>query len=143
MTSTKAAPRAAAPTTEAKPAKSAAAVKRSTSEPQDRGAEAETPKTEAPKATKPTSRPRLAPLLTRARCRWSPRDDPDLLTLRAAALLADADVIVADADVVDIARAHARAGEVVVAVDDAEAARPGRPQRAGHRRRACRRRRCG
>jgi uroporphyrinogen III methyltransferase/synthase len=46
--------------------------------------------------------------------------DPDLLTLRAAGLLADADVIVADADVVDIARAHARVdAEVVVAVDEA------------------------
>ena len=46
--------------------------------------------------------------------------DPDLLTLRAASLLAGADLVVADADVVDIARAHVRAdAEVVVAVDDA------------------------
>ncbi len=46
--------------------------------------------------------------------------DPDLLTLRAASLLAGADLVVADADVVDIAHTHARPGaEVVVAVDEA------------------------
>lgn len=46
--------------------------------------------------------------------------DPELLTLRAARLLAAADLIVADADVADIARAHARPdAEIVVAVDDA------------------------
>jgi uroporphyrinogen III methyltransferase/synthase len=46
--------------------------------------------------------------------------DPDLLTLRAAALLRDAEVLVVDADAVDLARAHAGpATEVVVAVDDA------------------------
>jgi uroporphyrinogen III methyltransferase/synthase len=42
----------------------------------------------------------------------------DLLTVRAVHLLSSADVIVVDADVVDLARLHASAGaEVVVAVD--------------------------
>jgi uroporphyrinogen III methyltransferase/synthase len=44
--------------------------------------------------------------------------DPDLLTLRAAALLAEADLIVVDADVVSIAQAHvAPQAQIVVAVD--------------------------
>jgi uroporphyrinogen III methyltransferase/synthase len=44
--------------------------------------------------------------------------DPELLTLRAASLLAAADLIVVDADAVAIARAHAAPGaDVVVAVD--------------------------
>ena len=44
--------------------------------------------------------------------------DPDLLTLRAASLIAAAELIVVDADAVAIARAHANAAaEVVVAVD--------------------------
>ncbi len=129
VTSTKAAPKAAAPTTEAvKPAKSAGAVKRSPAKPaKAETAKAETPKTpapksEAPKPAKSTSRPS-----SRAAAHPGPVSlvaagpgDPDLLTLRAASLLADADVIVADADVVDIARAHARTdAEVVVAVDEA------------------------
>jgi uroporphyrinogen III methyltransferase/synthase len=45
--------------------------------------------------------------------------DPDLLTLRAAALISAADVIVVDADAVGIAQAHAApAARVVVAVDE-------------------------
>ena len=45
--------------------------------------------------------------------------DPDLLTLRAAALLAEADLIVVDADAVAIAQAHAApSAQIVVAVDD-------------------------
>jgi len=57
--------------------------------------------------------------------------DPDLLTLRAATLLADADVIVADADVVAIAEAHAQPEATVVSAVDggcvplAPADRPG------------------
>ena len=44
--------------------------------------------------------------------------DPDLLTLRAASLIAGADIIVVDADAVAIARAHARPdAEIAVAVD--------------------------
>ena len=44
--------------------------------------------------------------------------DPDLLTLRAAALLGGADLIVVDADVIAIAEAHAApTTEIVVAVD--------------------------
>jgi uroporphyrinogen III methyltransferase/synthase len=44
--------------------------------------------------------------------------DPDLLTLRAASLLAAAELIVVDADAVVIARAHAApSAEIVVAVD--------------------------
>ena len=46
--------------------------------------------------------------------------DPDLLTLRAAGLLAGADVIVVDADAVAVAQAHAaKTTEIVVAVDAA------------------------
>ena len=45
---------------------------------------------------------------------------PDLLTVRAVHLLSSADVVVVDADVVELARLHASAAaEVVVAVDDA------------------------
>ena len=44
--------------------------------------------------------------------------DPDLLTLRAAALLAAAEVVVADADVIDLAASHAAGAELVVTVDD-------------------------
>ena len=40
--------------------------------------------------------------------------DPDLITLRAASLIAEADVVVVDADAVDIARAHARPDAVIV-----------------------------
>ena len=44
--------------------------------------------------------------------------DPDLLTLRAVSLIAAADVVVADADVLALAQAHANAGaEVRAAVD--------------------------
>lgn len=46
--------------------------------------------------------------------------DPELLTLRAAALLAKAEVVVVDADVVEIAHAHVSvSAEVVVAIDNA------------------------
>lgn len=46
--------------------------------------------------------------------------DPELLTLRAAALIAAADVIVADADAVEVARAHALpTTRIVIAVDGA------------------------
>jgi uroporphyrinogen III methyltransferase / synthase len=46
--------------------------------------------------------------------------DPDLLTLRAAGLIAGAEVIVVDADVVAIAQAHAGAGARIVAAVDAD-----------------------
>ncbi len=45
--------------------------------------------------------------------------DPELVTLRASALLAAADAVVADADVQDIARTHAPDAELVPVVDDA------------------------
>lgn len=46
--------------------------------------------------------------------------DPELLTLRAAALLAKAEYVVVDADAVEVANAHVLPGaEVVVAVDNA------------------------
>ena len=46
--------------------------------------------------------------------------DPDLVTLRAAALLAQADVVVADADAVAVASRHVRPdAEIDVAVDEA------------------------
>ena len=45
--------------------------------------------------------------------------DPDLLTVRAAALLRDADVVIADADAVDLARSLARPdAEVSAALDE-------------------------
>lgn len=44
--------------------------------------------------------------------------DPELLTLRSAALLREAEVVIVDADAVEIADAHAAAGaEVIVAID--------------------------
>jgi len=46
--------------------------------------------------------------------------DPDLLTLRAAALLREAEYIVVDADAADVAAAHAGEGsEIVIAIDAA------------------------
>ncbi len=44
--------------------------------------------------------------------------DPELMTLRAAALLAAADAVVADPDVVDLIAAHAPDAEIVDAVDE-------------------------
>jgi len=45
--------------------------------------------------------------------------DPDLITLRAAALLRDADVVIADVDVVDLARTFvSEQTDVVAALDD-------------------------
>ena len=47
--------------------------------------------------------------------------DPDLLTLRAAALLREADVVLADADVVDLARSFAGPdADVSAALDEAQ-----------------------
>ena len=44
--------------------------------------------------------------------------DPELLTLRSAALLRDAEVVIVDAEAIDIANAHANAGaEIIIAVD--------------------------
>ena len=44
--------------------------------------------------------------------------DPDLLTLRSAALLRDAEVVIVDADAIEIATAHVNPGaEVIIAVD--------------------------
>lgn len=48
--------------------------------------------------------------------------DPDLLTLRAAALLASADTVVADPAAEAIARLHVRPDAVIVVVDEAEPA---------------------
>jgi uroporphyrinogen III methyltransferase/synthase len=46
--------------------------------------------------------------------------DPELLTLRAARLLGDADVIIVDADAVAVAQAHAGLGAIItIAVDEA------------------------
>ena len=50
-----------------------------------------------------TTRTRTTPIGTVAFVAVGP-GDPDLLTLRAAALLREADVVVADVDVVDLAR---------------------------------------
>lgn len=49
--------------------------------------------------------------------------DPDLLTLRSAALLRDAEVVIVDADAIEIATAHVNPGaEVIIAVDQEGAA---------------------
>lgn len=44
--------------------------------------------------------------------------DPELLTLRSAALLREAEIVIVDAQAVEIAKAHVRSGaEVITAVD--------------------------
>ncbi|MET7600764.1 uroporphyrinogen-III synthase [Streptomyces sp. NPDC004082] len=51
--------------------------------------------------------------------------DPGLLTLRAVEALANADVLVAEHDVLDVVRAHARQGVAVLDTDAASGAPPG------------------
>ena len=130
----KAAPvKKAAVAKKAAPVKKAAVAKKPEAKPAAKPAATE--KTVAKPAAKPASKPAVSlldavdeepvrrpavrrPVMGTAALVAAGPGDPQLVTLRAAALLAEADVIVSDAEAVDIARAHAgAASQLVVAAD--------------------------
>jgi len=108
----------------AKPAAKKAAPAKPAAKPAAKKAAPAKPAAKKAAPAKPAAKPAAAP---RARARIvhgavalvaAGPGDPELLTLRAASLLAEAEVIVVDADAIPVASAHANPeADVVVAVD--------------------------